>query len=62
MQLLEKEEEELQKALDLFFVDNDVSVSLPTSYRKFLMYQAAPVIDRLPSLEGTGHYIYCAAC
>ena len=39
----------------------DVSVSLSTRYRKSLLHQAAPVIDRLSSLEETGHDIYCAA-
>ena len=50
-----------QKAIDMFFEGNDVSVSLPTGYGKSIIYQAAPVIDRLSFLEETGHYIYCAA-
>ena len=44
----------------MFFEGNDVSLSLLTRYGKSLLYQAAPVIDRLSSLEETGHYIYCA--
>ena len=35
----------------MFFVDNDVSVSLPTGYGKSLIYLATPVINRLSSLE-----------
>ena len=35
-------------------------VSLPIGYGKSLLYQAAPVIDRLSSLEESGHYISCA--
>ena len=54
-------QEEQQKAIDVFFVGNDVSVSLPTGYGKSLIYQPTPVIDHLSSLEGTGHYIYGAA-
>ena len=46
----------------MFFEDNDVSVSLPTGYGKCLICQAALVIDRLSSLEETGHHIFCAAC
>ena len=46
----------------MFFEGNDVSVSLPTCYGKSLIHQAAPVIDRLPSLDESGHYIYCARC
>lgn len=38
----------------------DISVSLPTGYGKSLIYQAAPVINPLSSLDETGHYIYCA--
>ena len=45
----------------MFFEGNDVSVLLPTGYGKSLIYQAAPVIDRLSSREETDHYIYCAA-
>ena len=45
----------------MFFEGNDVFVSLPTGYGKSLIYQAAPVIDRLSSLDESGHYIYCAA-
>ena len=44
----------------MFFEGKDVSVSLPTRYVKSFLYQAAPVIDRLPSLEETGLHIYCA--
>lgn len=54
-------QEEQQKAVDMFFEGNDVSVLLPTGYGKSLVYQAAPVIDRLSSREETDHYIYCAA-
>ena len=54
-------QEEQQKATEMFFEGNDVSVSLPTGYGKSLIYQAAPVIDRLSSLDESGHYIYCAA-
>ena len=36
-----------QKAIDMFFEGNDVSVSLLTGYGKSPIYQAAPVIDRL---------------
>ena len=53
-------QEEQQKAIDMFFKGNDVSVSLPIGYGKSLLYQAAPVIDRLSSLEESGHYISCA--
>ena len=45
----------------MFVEGKDVSVSLSTRCRKFLLHQAAPVIDRLSSLEETGHDIYCAA-
>ena len=45
----------------MFVEGKDVSVSLSTRYRKSLLHQAAPVIDRLSSLEETGHDIYCAA-
>ena len=31
-------QEEQQKAIDVFFVGNDVSVSLPTGYGKSLIY------------------------
>ena len=54
-------QEEQQKAIEMFFEGNDVSVSLPTGYGKSIVYQAAQVIDRLSSLKETGHYIYCAA-
>ena len=57
---METFQEEQQKAVDMFFEGKDVSVSLPTRYVKSFLYQAAPVIDRLPSLEETGHHIYCA--
>ena len=50
-----------QKAIDMFFEGNDVSVSLLTGYGKSPIYQAAPVIDSLSLLEETGHDIYCAA-
>ena len=53
--------EEQQKAIDVFFVGSDVSVSLPTGYGKSLIYQPTPVIDHLSSQEGTGRYIYGAA-
>ena len=45
----------------MFLEGKDVSVSISTRYGKSLLHQAAPVIDRLSSLEETGHYIYCAA-
>ena len=45
----------------MFFKGNDVSVSLPIGYGKSLLYQAAPVIDRLSSLEESGHNISCAS-
>ena len=48
-------------AIDMFFEGSDISVSLPTGYGKSLIYQAAPVIDRLSPLEETGHYNYCVA-
>ena len=54
-------QEEQQKAINIFFQSNDISVSLPTGYGKSSIYQAAPLIDRLSSLEETGLYIYCAA-
>ena len=44
-----------------FFEDYDVSVSLLIGYGKSSIYQAAPDIDRLSSLQETVHYIYCAA-
>ena len=43
----------------MVFEGNNVSVSSPTGYGKTVIYQAAPVIGRLSSLE-TGHYIYRA--
>ena len=58
---IETFQEEQQKATEMFFEGNDVFVSLPTGYGKSLIYQAAPVIDRLSSLDESGHYIYCAA-
>ena len=58
---IETFQEEQQKAIDMFFEGNDVSVSLPTGYGKSLLYHAAPVIDRLSSLGGNVHYVYCAA-
>ena len=54
-------QEEQQKAIDMFFEGNDVSVSLLTGYRKSLIYQGAPVIDRLSPLEESGHCINYAA-
>ena len=36
---------------DMFFEGKGVSVSLSNGYGKSLIYQAAPVIDRLASLE-----------
>ena len=42
----------------MFFEGNDVL--LPTDYGRSIVYQAAPVIDRLsPREEETGHYTYC---
>ena len=58
---IETFQEEQQKAIDMFFVDNDVSVSLPTGYGKSLIYLATPVINRLSSLEKVVRFIYCAA-
>ena len=58
---IETFQKDQQKAIDMFFEGNDVSVSLLTGYGKSPIYQAAPVIDRLSLLEETGHYIYCAA-
>ena len=52
---IETFQEAQQKAIDVFFEGNDVSVSLPTGYGKSVMYQAALVIDRLSSPEETGH-------
>ena len=34
-------QEEQQKAIEMFFEGNDVSVSLPTGYGKSIVYQAA---------------------
>ena len=45
----------------MFFEGNDVSVSLLTGYRKSLIYQGVPVIDRLSPLEESGHCINYAA-
>ena len=45
----------------MFFEGNDVSVSLPTGYGKSLIYQTAPMINRLSSEEETGHY-NCLLC
>ena len=45
----------------MFFEGNDVSVSLLTVYRKSLIYQGVPVIDRLSPLEESGHCINYAA-
>ena len=50
-----------QKAIDMFLEGTDVCISLPSGYGKSLIYQAAPVKDRLSFLEETGHYIYCIA-
>ena len=47
----------MQKAIDMFFEGKDVSVC----HQLAMEYQAAPVIDRLSSLEETGHHIYCGA-
>ena len=58
---IETFQKDQQKAKNMFFEGNDVSVSLPTGYGKSIIYQAAPVIDRLSLLKETGHYIYCAA-
>ena len=58
---IETFQKDQQKAIDMFFEGNDISVSLPTGYGKSIIYQAAPVIDRLSLLEETGHSIYCAA-
>ena len=52
-------QEEQQKAIDIFFEDNDVSLSLPTGYGKSLLYQAASVMDHLSSLGESGHYFLC---
>ena len=58
---IETFQEEHQKAIDIkFFESNDVFFLLPIGYEKSLLYQAAPVIDRLSSLEESGHNIYCA--
>ena len=57
---IEALQKDQQKAIDMFFEGNDVSVSLPTGYGKSIIYQAAPVIDRLSLLEETVHYIHCA--
>ena len=58
---IETFQEEQQKAIDIkFFESNDVFFLLPNAYEKSLLYQAAPVIDRLSSLEESGHNIYCA--
>ena len=46
---------------DMFLEGTDVCISLPSGYEKSLIYQAAPVKDRLSFLEETGHYIYCIA-
>ena len=52
---IETFQEEQQKAIDvMFFESNDVSVSLQTRYGKSLLYQAAPMIDHLSSLEESG--------
>ena len=57
---IETFQEEHQKAIDIkFFESNDVFFLLPIAYEKYLLYQAAPVIDRLSSLEESGHNIYC---
>ena len=52
---METFQEAQQKAIDVFFEGNDVSVSLPTGYGKSLVHQAALVIDLLSSPEETGH-------
>ena len=53
---IETFQEEQQKAIDIFFEGNDVSLSLPTGYGKSLLYQAASVIGHLSSLGESGHY------
>ena len=58
---METFQENQRKAIDMFFEGNDVSVSSPTGHWKSLIYHAAPVIDRLSSLQETRHYVYCAA-
>ena len=45
----------------MFLEGTDVCISLPSGYGISLIYQAAPVKDRLSFLEETGHYIYCIA-
>ena len=42
-------QEEQQKAMNMFFEGNGVSISLPTGFGKSLIHYAAPVIDRLSS-------------
>ena len=54
-------QEEQQKAIDMFFVGEDVSVLLPTAHGKSFINQAASVIDCLSSLEETGYNIYFAS-
>ena len=58
---IETFQEEQQTTIDVFFEDYDVSISLLIGYGKSSIYQAAPDIDRLSSLQETVHYIYCAA-
>lgn len=53
-------QEEQQKAIDIFFEGNDVSVTLPTGSTKSLICRIFNIYH-LSSLNETGHYIYCAA-
>ena len=55
---IETFQEEQQKAIDIFFEGNDVSLSLPAGYGKSLLHQVASVIDHLSSLGEGGHYIF----
>ena len=58
---IETLQEEQQKATGIMFFesnDPDVSVSLSTGYGKSIFYQAAPVIDRLFSLEKKAVTLY----
>ena len=58
---IETFQEEHQKAIGIkFFESIDVFFLLPIGDEKSLLYQAAPVIDRLSSLEESGHNIHCA--
>ena len=55
---IETFQEEQQKAIDIFFEGNDVSLSLPAGYGKSLLHQVASVIDHLSSLGEGGNYIF----